>query len=71
MSQVIMPDGTVRELDSLTAEERNEMFRRWEKRISRVLQDYVNQHPEAFDQLVEAFLEAGCQITFTDEEQSA
>ena len=61
-STVIMPDGTVRPLDSLDAQERAEMFERWGKRVSRVIQDYLNQHPEEFDRTIQAFRDAGIEV---------
>jgi len=58
-SMIQREDGTMVRLDSLTPEERDAWHERAGKRIERALQDYINQHPEEYEQIIAAIIAAG------------
>lgn len=66
-STVLMPDGTIRRLDSFTEEERLELWRRANKRVERVLQDRIRRDPGLFDILLRDFRAQGIPLVTSTE----
>lgn len=62
-SVVVSADGTKRPLNSLTDEEYYAFVKSVGERIGRALQDYVNQHPEEYEQILDALEAAGATVT--------
>lgn len=72
-SKIMAPDGSLRRLDSLTEEEYHAFCRSVGERIGRALQDYVNQHPEEYEQILDALEAAGATVVrywLTDDNES-
>ena len=53
-SVCMMPDGTIRRIDSPAEEEHAAFVERCLVRMERALQDYINTHPGSFEQIKEA-----------------
>ena len=62
-SKIISADGTVRPLNSLTDEEYAAFCKSVGERIGRALQDYINTHPEEYDQIIAALEAVGATVT--------
>lgn len=61
-------DGVVKRVDELTDEEYTRFMRSCATRLQRALQDYIHQHPEEREEILDALEKAG--MVFVSPEES-
>lgn len=64
-------DGVVKRMSDLTDEEFTRFMRSCATRLQRAMQDYINQHPEEYEQILTALADAGAIITSPEDTEQA